>query len=94
MGGRQSDMSMNEEEFIDHFSAIVARVQPEHRDEFLQKTTAIIENLEDRQFDANYFGQIAQQYIGANDTKDTENSTLFQAGKGLRKFFQKVTKWS
>ena len=82
-------MSMNEQEFIDHFSAVVARVQPAHREEFLQKATAIIENLEDRQFDANYFGKIAQQYIGANDAK---NSALFQAGKGLTKLFQKVTR--
>ena len=82
-------MSMNEQEFIDHFSAVVARVQPAHREEFLQKATAIIENLEDRQFDANYFGQIAQQYIGA---KDAKNSAFFQAGKGLTKLFQKVTR--
>ena len=85
-------MSMNEQEFIDHFSAVVARVQPAHREEFLQKATAIIENLEDRQFDANYFGQIAQQYIRANDAKDAKSSALFQAGKGLTKLFQKVTR--
>ena len=85
-------MSMNEQEFIDHFAAVVARVQPAHREEFLQKATAIIENLEDRQFDANYFGQIAQQYVGANDAKDAKNSALFQAGKGLTKLFQKVTR--
>ena len=42
---------MDEEEFIGKFSGIVARVQPEHRVEFLAKADAVVNKLEDKQFD-------------------------------------------
>ena len=54
---------MDEEEFIGKFSGIAARVQPEHRIEFLANADAVVNKLEDKQFDENYFGQIARQYI-------------------------------
>ena len=83
---------MDEEEFIGKFSRIAARVQPEHRIEFLANADAVVNKLEDKQFDENYFGQIARQYIGAKEAKDETESPLFQAGKGLSKLFQKVAK--
>ena len=68
---------MDEEEFIGKFSGIAARVQPEHRVEFRAKANAVVNKLEDKQFDENYFGQIARQYIGAKEAKDETESPLF-----------------